>query len=94
MENKTAVKEKRQAVRERIRTEEAQRLAMRVAFEKVQNRNHWKGEIDTVILATPEEIAEIGAAVIFYTATKATAKYLGGGLYRVTAPGYWRGSAA
>jgi len=67
----------------------------------VQNEKHWKGPIDkVVVVGSLAELAAIGEAVDFYTATKITARLQkadqtrGFFAYHVTAPGYWAGPAA
>lgn len=78
----------------------ADESALRQAFERVQNQDHWKGPIDAVVVCKDcYEGAMIADAVEFYTATQATLKVLRAVpgkyiAYHVTAPGYWAGPAA
>jgi hypothetical protein len=78
------------------------------AFERVQNPEHWKLQIDTAVVVTSRsELEDILEAVEFYTATVATVEGLYGvgevcdslarcGLatVRITAPGYYNGPAS
>ncbi len=63
------------------------------AFKKVQNRENWKMAIKTIVSGTDDDMNVIAEAIEFYTATVATVRPLGGGSYRVTAPGYYAGPA-
>lgn len=77
--------------------------SVRAAFEKVENKDHWKGPIDAVIDAKDRNI--VAFAIEFYTATTATFRPVKAGEFavgmadevagrlRVTAPGYWAGPA-
>lgn len=66
---------------------------LKTAFERVQNRDHWKGPIDCIIPSS--DIIITAAAIEFYTATKADiAQVDGTKSVRITAPGYWAGPAA
>ena len=68
---------------------------MRLVFELVENKDHWKGPIDAMVAksigVTPDVIM---SAVMFFTATEATVEDEGVGQMHVTAPGYWEGPAA
>lgn len=68
---------------------------LKTAFERVQNKDHWKGPIDAfVTVRSEDEIALIEAAVEFYTATRATVRPTSDCFrVRITAPGYWAGPA-
>ena len=67
--------------------------ALSAAFDKVSNKDHWKGPIDCVVSLTAEELVTTAHAIPFYTATGANFTALGDGKYHVTAPGYWAGPA-
>ena len=75
------------------------RLRLQRAFERVEPKRNWRDPIDAVVLVKGlPEIALIGCAVMFYTATKATCKILEApapGVYavRVRADGYRLGPA-
>ena len=69
---------------------------LKEAFEKVQNKDHWKNPIDAVI---PKQAMDITAdAIHFFTGTQAffssnrlTLKEVQDGCVRVTAIGYYAG---
>lgn len=63
------------------------------AFDKVRNKDHWKGPIDVTLPLSPDDIVAIAYAVPFFTATGANFTLVSPGVYRVTAPGYWAGPA-
>lgn len=66
----------------------------RMAFEAVQNPEHWKGQVDAVVLA--EHVDVVSKAIEAFTATKARVYPYGFGntMVRVIAAGYWAGPAA
>ena len=67
----------------------------REAFERVQDKDHWKGPIDATVGHSEGFTEEmIKDAVMFFTATEATIIDDGMGDMHVTAPGYWQGPAA
>lgn len=67
---------------------------LKTAFEKVQNRDHWKGPINEFLDdQTDEDLEMIREAVSFFTATVTTIKRLPSGRVHVTAKGYWNGPA-
>ena len=66
-------------------------LELKMAFEKVENKSHWKGPIKAVIHES--EIEKTAAAVMFYTATEMTVLSRAFGLAEVAAPGYYAGPA-
>ena len=78
--------------------QEAETLSQkqRVAFEKVQNKEHWKNPIDAVIHKSEMEITS--DAIHFFTGTQAffnsnnlTLAQCEAGMVRVTAIGYYAG---
>jgi len=66
---------------------------LRAAFEVVQNKTHWKGEISAVIPAAMRAV--VTAAIPFFTATDATFQTIENNPNKllVTAAGYWAGPA-
>lgn len=60
---------------------------LRVAFDKVQNKDHWKNPIDAVILTKDIKITE--AAIIHYTGSVPTFTRVDGNNTRVKAAGYF-----
>lgn len=65
-------------------------MALRVAFEKVQNAENWKNPIrQTLIDTTIEERHAISVAVTFFTGSTAKWTALGHGLWMVVAVGYF-----
>ena len=78
--------------------QEAEALSkkLRVAFEKVQNKEHWKNPIDAVIHKSEMDITS--DAIQFFTGTQAffssnklTLAECEAGMVRVTAIGYYMG---
>ena len=61
------------------------------AFQKVQNKNHWKGPIDSYIQAHERDL--ISAAISHFTATQANFTIQSNGWLRVKAKGYRLGLA-
>ena len=66
-------------------------------FSSVQNKEHWKGEINARCCA--DNINVIAVAVEYFTATNASFKHAPRYMndpepFIVTAPGYWAGPAA
>ena len=73
-------------------------MEMNEAFKRVQNPTDWRGPINAVVRVDSQvELDEIVKAIMFYTATKATAFRLSGQgfgqAYRITAAGYRAGPA-
>ena len=67
--------------------------ALRTAFEKVQNPDHWKGPISAWISMDDVEITRV--AVDFFTATQAEVReYPTTRQAWVRSVGYWKGPAA
>lgn len=74
---------------------------MKVAFELVQNAEHWKGAVDAVVTAEQltavgVTIADVRESVTYFTGTVATVEQAPSWValeprYHVTAPGYWAG---
>lgn len=60
---------------------------LRIAFEKVQNKEHWKGAINAVIDPADEQI--VNAAICHFAYGGASFSKAAGGKLRVKAPGYW-----
>ncbi len=65
---------------------------LETAFEAVEDLDHWKAPIDTMI--PKADLAITKAAVIFYTATEVTVDHVGPTHLAISAPGYWAGPAA
>ncbi len=61
------------------------------AFKKVQNKNHWKGPIDTFIKLEERDIT--ARAISHFTATPATFIPYSNGWLKVKAKGYRLGPA-
>ena len=61
------------------------------AFNKVQNKDHWKNPIDS--FCSKDEIEIVTEAIIYFTATEPTFKAVGINKLQVTAPGYYLGPA-
>jgi len=59
------------------------------AFNKVAHPANWKLPIDAVLVTRQSEMARIGRAVEFFTASKVMWTYLGGDTWRCRAPGYY-----
>ena len=60
-------------------------------FEKVENKDHWKGPIDAVIRS--EDYVDCADAVDFFTATSLDIEWEAGGSMGVSSVGYWSGPA-
>jgi len=68
---------------------------LEAAFKLVQNKDHWKGPIDTSIRKDCGiSLEAIRKAVTFYTATDAVITPLADNYFRVEADGYYAGPAS
>lgn len=62
---------------------------LRAAFERVENKDHWKNPINVVLELTEADKLAIREAVIFYTGSVPRFTLLTGSRYRVRAAGYY-----
>lgn len=67
------------------------REELATAFQKVQDKAHWKNPIKST--CTKDELEVVAEAIIYFTATEASFQPIGIDLFKVTAPGYWAGPA-
>lgn len=59
------------------------------AFDQVKNKGHWKFPIDAIIDMTAVDEDLYNDAIVHYTGGVATFTYIGEGLTRITALGYY-----
>jgi hypothetical protein len=75
----------------RIYPNDFSREELSAAFSKVQNPNHWKDSIYSIIDAKDKEV--VARAIPYFTATEPTFTDIGNGQLLVRADGYRRGPA-